>query len=79
MPKHQNDKLSHWDFQFWIQELNSKLGMTGFDNLYSQNMQVEQGVNLAKLYAKIISANLFSKVKQTFASAFQPAYASAIA
>jgi hypothetical protein len=49
--------------------------MLGIDNLYSQNMQVEQGVNLAKLYAKIISANLFSKVKQ----AFQPAYASALA
>jgi len=53
--------------------------MTGFDNLYSQNMQAEQGVNLVKLYAKIISANLFSKVKQSFASAFAPVYASAIA
>ena len=53
--------------------------MTGFDNLYYQNTQVEQGVNLAKLYAKIISANLFSKAKQAFASAFAPAYASAIA
>ena len=56
-----------------------RAGMLGIDNLYSQNTQVEQGVNLAKLYAKIISANLFSKVKQTYASAFQPAYASAIA
>jgi len=56
-----------------------RAGMPGFDNLYSQNLQAEHGVNLVKLYAKIISANLFSKVKQTFASAFQPAYASAIA
>lgn len=53
--------------------------MPGIDNLHSQNMQAEQGVNLVKLYAKIISANLFSKVKQSFASAFAPAYASAIA
>jgi len=49
--------------------------MLGIDNLYSKNLQAEQGVNLAKLYAKIISANLFSKVKQ----AFQPAYAFATA
>jgi len=49
--------------------------MLGIDNLFSQNTQVEQGVNLVKLYAKTISANLFSKVKQ----AFQPVYASALA
>ena len=59
--------------------LGTKPGMLGIDNLYSQNTQAEQGMNLAKLYAKIISANLFSKVKQSFASAFAPAYASAIA
>jgi len=69
----------HLNFQFWIQELNSKLGMFGFDNSYSQNTQVGQGVNPVKLYAKIISANLFSKAKQAFASAFAPAYASAVA
>ncbi len=49
--------------------------MLGIDNSHSQNTQVEQGVKLAKLHAKIISANLFSKVKQ----AFQPAYAYATA
>lgn len=45
--------------------------MSGFDNLFSQNTQVEQDMKLVKLYIKTISANLFSKVKQ----AFQPAYA----
>jgi len=49
--------------------------MLGIDNLYSQNMQVEQGMNLEKLYAKIISANLFSKAKQAFANTFAPAMA----
>jgi len=56
-----------------------RAGMLGIDNLYLKNTQAEQGVNLVKLYAKIISANLFSKAKQAFASAFAPAYASAIA
>ena len=45
--------------------------MLGIDNLYLENTQVEHDMKLAKLYIKIISANLFSKVKQ----AFQPAYA----
>jgi len=52
-----------------------RAGMLGIDNLFSQNTQVEQGMKLAKLYAKTISANLFSKVKQ----AFQPAYAHVLA
>jgi hypothetical protein len=58
---------------------NSNLGMPGFDNLYSQNMQAEHGIGLTNPCAKIISANLFSKAKQAFASAFAPTYASAIA
>ena len=53
--------------------------MPGFDNLYSQNTQAEHGIGLANPCAKIISANLFSKAKQTFASAFAPAYASVLA
>lgn len=49
--------------------------MLGIDSLYSQNKQVEHDMKLVKLYIKIISANLFSKVKQ----AFQPAYAQVLA
>jgi hypothetical protein len=49
--------------------------MNGFDNLYLKNTQVEQGVNLVKLYAKIISANLFSKVRAAFQPAFAPVFA----
>ena len=59
--------------------LGTKLGMLGIDNLYSQNTQAEHGIGLENPCAKIISANLFSKVKQSFASAFAPVYASAIA
>lgn len=53
--------------------------MLGIDNLYLENLQAEHGIGLANPCAKIISANLFSKAKQAFASAFAPAYASAIA
>ncbi len=53
--------------------------MLGIDNLFSENLQVEQGVNLVKPHAKIISANLFSKAQRAFANAFQPAYASVLA
>jgi len=49
--------------------------MTGFDNLFPKNMQAEHDINLVNLHITIISANLFSKVKQ----AFQPAYAAALA
>ncbi len=49
--------------------------MLGIDNSYSQNMQAEHDVSLVNPCIKIISANLFSKVKQ----AFQPAYAFATA
>jgi hypothetical protein len=56
-----------------------RAGMQGIDNLYSENLQAEHGIRLANPCAKIISANLFSKVKQTFASAFAPAYASVLA
>ena len=59
--------------------LGTKLGMPGIDNLYSQNTQAEHGIGLANPCAKIISANLFSKANQAFASAFQPAYASVLA
>jgi len=59
--------------------LGTKLGMLGIDNLYSQNMQAEHGIGLANPCAKIISANLFSKAKQAFASAFAPTYASVLA
>jgi hypothetical protein len=49
--------------------------MTGFDNLFPKNMQAEYDIDLVNLNITIISANLFSKVKQ----AFQPAYAAVLA
>jgi len=54
-------------------------GMLGIDSLFSQNTQVEHDISLVNPCIKIISANLFSKAQRTFANAFQPAYASAIA
>jgi len=52
-----------------------RAGMLGIDNLFSQNVQAEHGIGLANPCAKIISANLFSKVKQAFQPAFAPVLA----
>jgi hypothetical protein len=44
-----------------------------------ENTQTDYGSHIAKLSAKIISANLYSKVKASIAQAFAPAFASALA
>jgi hypothetical protein len=61
------------DTKYYI--LDTNLGMLGIDSLNLENLQVEHDIGLVNPYIKIISANLFSKVKQ----AFQPVYASALA
>ena len=46
---------------------------------YLKNMQVDHCSDVVKISAKDISANFISKVKESFARAFAPSFASVLA
>jgi hypothetical protein len=56
-----------------------RAGLSSFDRLYFKNRQADHCSNVIKNSAKDISANFISKVKESFARAFAPSFASALA
>jgi len=54
-------------------------GCLASTDCYLKNMQVDHCSDVKKISAKDISANFISKVKESFAQAFAPSFASVLA
>ncbi len=54
-------------------------GLSRFDRMHFENTQADYEGDIANLSLAMIPANFITKAKQAFASAFQPAFASALA
>jgi len=70
-------KIKNWKLKNYT--LSAVRGCLASTDCYLKNKQADYCSRVIKISAKDISANFISKVKESFARAFAPSFASALA